>query len=47
MSDFYQLIRFYNHDLSKVEATIIYLYEKGGISEKLMCAYIQELEDYF
>lgn len=47
MSDVYQLIRFCNHDLSKVEATIIHLYEKGDISEMLMYAYIQELEDYF
>lgn len=47
MNDVYQLIRFCNHDLSKVEATIMHIYEIGGISEKLMCAYIQELEDYF
>ena len=47
MSDVYQLIRFYNYDLMKVEATIMHIYEIGSISEKLMCAYMQELDNYY
>lgn len=47
MSDILTLIKFYNFDLTKAEERIMRMYEEGKISERLMCAYIQELDNYF
>lgn len=44
--EIYVLIRLYGN-VTKVENMIMHLHDEGKISEKLMCAYIQELDNYY
>lgn len=42
----YVLIRLYG-SVTRAENMIMRLHDEGKISEKLMCAYIQELDNYY